>query len=42
MIEVHNNPEKAKTDGPQSLTIDMFKECMEKMKKVAEAVGKEI
>jgi len=42
IIEVHNHPEKAKTDGPQSLTIEMFKEGMKKIKKVAEAVGKEI
>jgi 3-deoxy-7-phosphoheptulonate synthase len=42
IIEVHNNPEKAKTDGPQSLTIDMFKEGMKEIKKVAEAVGKKI
>jgi len=42
IIEVHNHPEKAKTDGEQSLTIEMFKEGMKKIKKVAEAVGKTI
>ena len=42
IIEVHNHPEKAKTDGPQSLTPEMFKEGMKKIRKVAEAVGKEV
>lgn len=32
MIEVHNKPEMAKSDGAQSLYPDQFKECMEKIK----------
>lgn len=33
MIEVHNNPEKALCDGPQSLTPKMFEELMPKINK---------
>ena len=33
MIEVHNNPEKALCDGPQSLTPEMFGQLMPKIKK---------
>jgi 3-deoxy-7-phosphoheptulonate synthase len=40
MIEVHNKPEEAKTDGGQSLTPEMFKDAMKQFKKVAEAVGR--
>ena len=34
MIEVHNKPEQAKSDGAQSLYPDQFKECMEKIKTI--------
>ena len=33
MIEVHNNPEKALCDGPQSLTPEMFEALMGKIQK---------
>ncbi len=33
MIEVHNNPPKALSDGPQSLTPDQFAQLMEEIKK---------
>lgn len=33
MIEVHNNPEAALCDGPQSLTPDMFAALMEKIER---------
>lgn len=33
MIEVHNNPEKALCDGPQSLTPKMFEDLMPKINK---------
>jgi len=42
MIEVHNDPKNAKTDGDQSLTIEMFKDGMKQIRKVAEAVGKKV
>lgn len=42
MVEVHPAPEKALSDGAQSLTFDMFKEFMKQVQKVAEAVGREV
>lgn len=38
MIEVHNNPEEALSDGRQSLTPEAFAELMNKIKLVHEAV----
>jgi len=34
MLEVHNKPEEALTDGPQSLTLKQFAEAVEKIKKI--------
>lgn len=34
MIEVHNNPEKALCDGPQSLTPDQFHSLMKKVQRL--------
>lgn len=42
MIEVHNNPEKALCDGPQSLKPEKFEKVMKELKPIADAVGKEI
>lgn len=42
MIEVHPIPEKAYSDGAQSLKYDTFSEMIKKMKLVAEAVGRSI
>ena len=42
MIEVHNDPENALSDGQQSLTPDQFDKLMEKIKAVANIEGKEI
>ncbi len=42
MVEVHPEPEKALSDGAQSLTPEMFGELMKRVRKVAEAVGREI
>lgn len=42
MIEVHNTPEKAWSDGAQSLKPEKFKTLIEKSKKVAHAIGREI
>jgi len=36
MVEVHNYPEEALSDGPQSLYFDQFTALMEKVEKVAE------
>lgn len=40
MIEVHNNPEKAKCDGAQSLRPEEFKKLVEKLKLLAQIEGK--
>lgn len=40
IIEVHPNPEKALSDGPQSLRPDAFKELMGELGRVARAVGR--
>ena len=42
MIEVHNNPEKALCDGPQSLKPEKFEQVMNSLQAIAKAVGKEI
>jgi len=38
MIEVHSNPERAKTDGGQSLTMAQFEEAVKKMKLLKEVI----
>ena len=42
MIEVHNNPAKAKCDGAQSLTPDQFDELMQFVSKEVEFFGKKM
>jgi len=42
LIEVHPEPSKALSDGPQSLTLNRFTELMKKLKPVAEAVGRRL
>jgi 3-deoxy-7-phosphoheptulonate synthase len=40
LIEVHNDPARAWSDGPQSITIDMFNELMNTMRLIAPVVGR--
>ena len=40
MIEVHNCPEKAASDGEQSLTPERFDRLMKELDPIAKAVGK--
>ncbi len=40
MIEVHPNPKKALSDGPQSLTPDQFDRVMQEIAHLAKAVGR--
>ena len=40
MIEVHPNPEKALSDGAQSLYLEQFKDLVEKMNKLAAVSGR--
>lgn len=42
MIEVHNDPPHALSDGPQSLTPDQFDQVMEKIRRVRAAAGPEV
>ncbi|MBI3317505.1 MAG: 3-deoxy-7-phosphoheptulonate synthase [Candidatus Omnitrophica bacterium] len=42
MVEVHPNPEEAKSDGPQSLLPNQFEELMKELRAIAHAIGREI
>ncbi len=42
MVEVHNEPEKALSDGPQSLLPDQFAELMKQVKLIAEVIGRKM
>lgn len=42
MVEVHNEPEKAFSDGGQSLKPEKFEDMMRKTARVAEAVGRKM
>ena len=42
MIEVHNNPEKALCDGPQSLKPEKFETLMKQLTIIADAVDKKL
>ncbi|MEW6681979.1 MAG: 3-deoxy-7-phosphoheptulonate synthase [Nitrospirota bacterium] len=42
LIEVHGNPEEALCDGEESLTPPKFAAMMDELRKVAQAVGREI
>ncbi|HOW88360.1 MAG TPA: 3-deoxy-7-phosphoheptulonate synthase [Candidatus Omnitrophota bacterium] len=42
MVEVHQNPEEAKSDGEQSVLPSQFEEMMRKVRLVAQAVGRDI
>ena len=40
LIEVHHNPDKALSDGAQSLYPDQFSELMQALRMIATAVGR--
>ncbi|MBK5093568.1 MAG: 3-deoxy-7-phosphoheptulonate synthase [Actinobacteria bacterium] len=42
MVEVHPDPDQALCDGPQALTLDGFDRMMDKIKAIADIVGREI
>ena len=42
MVEVHNEPEKALSDGPQALLPDQFFELMKQAKLIAEVIGRKM
>ena len=41
-IEVHDKPEEAMSDGPQALLPKQYAELMDQIRRVAEAVGKQL
>jgi 3-deoxy-7-phosphoheptulonate synthase len=42
IIEIHPDPDRALSDGPQSLTLPLFEQLMKEVGKVAAAVGREM
>jgi 3-deoxy-7-phosphoheptulonate synthase len=42
LIEVHSNPECALCDGEESIRPSKFKELMQDLRKIGEAVGREV
>jgi 3-deoxy-7-phosphoheptulonate synthase len=42
MVEVHNDPDHAKSDGAQSLFPDQFAQLMKEVRIIAEAIGRKI
>jgi 3-deoxy-7-phosphoheptulonate synthase len=42
LIEVHNDPDKALSDGAQSLYPDQFSELMDQLRMIAPAVGRTV
>lgn len=42
IVEIHNEPEKALSDGPQALTPDMFFKMIDEIKAIAKAIGRKI
>jgi len=42
MVEVHPNPKKALSDGAQSLTFGQFKDLMERVRALANLMGRSI
>ena len=42
MIEVHNDPSNAKSDGAQSITPEAFRQLVEELKPLAHVLGKVI
>ena len=42
MVEVHDNPEEAKSDGEQSLYPERFVNLMKEIRAVAKAIGRDV
>lgn len=42
MVEVHNDPEKALSDGPQALLPEQFNELMQQIKLIADVIGRKM
>jgi 3-deoxy-7-phosphoheptulonate synthase len=42
MIEVHHDPNRALSDGPQSITPDLFEELMRELRQIAPVIGRRL
>jgi 3-deoxy-7-phosphoheptulonate synthase len=42
MVEVHHEPEKALSDGPQALLPEQFTDLMKQVKAIAEVIGRKM
>jgi 3-deoxy-7-phosphoheptulonate synthase len=42
MVEVHHDPNKALSDGPQSITPDMFEDLMVDLRQIAPVIGRRL
>ena len=42
IVEIHPDPARALSDGPQSLTFPMFEQMMQDVRRVADAVGRRL
>jgi 3-deoxy-7-phosphoheptulonate synthase len=42
MVEVHHDPNKALSDGPQSITPDMFEALMAELRQIAPVIGRRL
>ena len=42
MVEVHHDPDRALSDGPQSITPDMFEELMGELRQIAPVLGRHL
>jgi 3-deoxy-7-phosphoheptulonate synthase len=42
MVEVHPDPSKALSDGPQALTFPMFEEMMRDVMRIVEVMGQNV
>jgi len=42
MVEVHPHPEKALSDGAQSLTPEQFTELMRQVRAIADVIGRHV
>ncbi|HEY3121549.1 MAG TPA: 3-deoxy-7-phosphoheptulonate synthase, partial [Vicinamibacteria bacterium] len=42
MIEVHHDPNRALSDGPQSITPEMFDDLMGELRQIAPVIGRQL
>ncbi|MEP6995257.1 MAG: 3-deoxy-7-phosphoheptulonate synthase, partial [Acidobacteriota bacterium] len=42
LIEVHNDPDRALSDGPQAILPEMFEELMRQLRRLAPVVGRTV